>query len=97
MTRVARAIGSNVDVREVLYTKTHRAAMHSNTNKRDQVALRETLGIRAEILGRPPAEVILLDDLLTTGCSFMVCKAMLSEIWPEANISGIFIARRVPE
>jgi hypothetical protein len=97
MARVARAISPDADVREVLCTKTKRAAMHSNPNRRDPAALRASLQIRREFLGQPSAEVVLLDDLLTTGCSFMVCEAMLSEVWPEANISGIFIARRVLE
>jgi hypothetical protein len=97
MTQVARAIGPEVDVREVLYTKVQRTAMHAIQTRRNPDALRATLGLRSDLLGEPPAEVILLDDLLTTGCSFKVCKAMLLEVWPNANITGIFIARRVPE
>jgi hypothetical protein len=32
--------------------------------------------------------------MLTTGCSFTVCKAMLTKVWPNTSIVGIFIARR---
>jgi predicted amidophosphoribosyltransferase len=43
----------------------------------------------------PPKQVILLDDVLTTGCSFIVCKAIIAEAWPAADIFGLFVARRV--
>jgi hypothetical protein len=97
MTQVARAIGPGVDVREVLYTMLEREAMHGNQNTRDPEALRTTLGIRADLLNPAPAQVVLLDDVLTTGCSFRVCKALLGSVWPEAQIYGIFVARRIIE
>jgi predicted amidophosphoribosyltransferase len=97
MTQVARAIGAGVDVREVIYTTVEREAMHANQNARDPDALRATLGIRPELLNPSPAQVILLDDVLTTGCSFRVSKAMLAEVWPAAQIYGIFVARRITE
>ncbi len=43
----------------------------------------------------PPNLIVLLDDVLTTGCSFMVCRDMLQEALPNANIIGIFAAHRV--
>ncbi len=95
MVQVARAIGANADVREVLYTAHPREAMHANQNHRDPAALRATLAIRPEALGVAPSQVILLDDVLTTGCSYTVCKAMLGEVWPQAAVFGVFVARRV--
>jgi len=94
MAQVARAIGPAVDVREVLVTTGERDAMHVQSTKRDPDALRATLGLNPALLQPAPEQVILLDDVLTTGCSFMVCKAMLSEVWPEAKIYGLFVARR---
>ena len=94
MVQVARAIGPGVDVREVLVTTAERDAMHIQSTRRDPDALRATLGLNTALLQPAPEQVILLDDVLTTGCSFMVCKAMLSEVWPEAKIFGLFVARR---
>lgn len=94
MVQVARAIGPGVDVREVLLTTGERDAMHMQSTKRDPDALRTTLSLNPALLQPAPEQVILLDDVLTTGCSYMVCKAVLSEVWPEAKIFGLFVARR---
>lgn len=45
----------------------------------------------------PPKTVLLLDDVLTTGCHFKASQRVLHERFPNANIFGIFIARRVPK
>jgi len=61
---------------------------------RDPNALRAILRLRGELVGNARPFVILLDDVITTGCSFYVCKAMLSKVWPQSTVVGIFIARR---
>lgn len=94
MVRVAKEIG-DIDLREVLFTRTERVAMHSNDTHRDPKVLRESLGLRRELLQPQPTQVILIDDVLTTGCSFKVCQSLLKEVWPEATFFGLFVARRV--
>ena len=39
--------------------------------------------------------IFLIDDVITTGCSFKVCKEMLAERFPTASVTGMFVARRV--
>ena len=95
MARVARAIGTGVDVREVLVTAIERAPMHTTEGTRDPAALRATLAVVPALLANPQPVAILLDDVLTTGCSFKVCKALLQDAWPDAQIFGLFAARRV--
>jgi len=97
MARVARAVGPQVDVRDALYTAVERDPAHVGQNHRDPIALRATLALRPDLLANPPGHVLLLDDVLTTGCSFTVCKAMLAEVWPDTRIIGLFVARRVVE
>jgi hypothetical protein len=97
MHRVALAMGHGADVREVLYTAIEREARHTKTDRRDRDALRASLAIDTRFVGNPRKQVVLLDDVLTTGCSFKVCKEMISEIWPESSIIGVFVARRVPQ
>ncbi len=97
MLRVAQAIGHGADVREVLYTAVEREARHTNSDRRDPAALRLSLEIDQRFVRNPREQVVLLDDVLTTGCSFKVCKEMILEIWPEASVVGVFVARRVPQ
>lgn len=96
MLRVAQEMGNNADIRELLYTAVEREARHTNTDRRDRDALRASLAIDTRFADNPKAQVVLLDDVLTTGCSFRVCREMIAEIWPSASIFGIFVARRVP-
>lgn len=39
--------------------------------------------------------IIIFDDVLTTGCHFKAVEAKILSIYPDAKISGIFVARRV--
>ncbi|MGO7403085.1 hypothetical protein [Rhizobium ruizarguesonis] len=96
MVQVANAIGNNADVRELLYTAVEREARHTMNEKRDPDALRASLGIDPRFAANPRRQVVLLDDVLTTGCSFKVCKEMILELWPDCAVFGIFVARRVP-
>mgnify|MGYP001627414974 CR=1 FL=1 len=94
MTQVAKQITPGCDVREILQTVKERDPRHLSGDKRDPAALRETLAIRKELIARPPGRIILLDDVLTTGCSYTVCREMLMDAIPGVEIFGIFVARR---
>ena len=95
MTQVSRLLGPHVDVRELIITTCEREAMHLADNARDPIVLRATLDFNQALLEPAPTEIILLDDVLTTGCSFKVCKEMLNEQFPDVPVSGLFVARRV--
>ena len=95
MAQVARLLGPNVDVRELIITIQERDGFHLGDNARDPLALRATLAFNEALLEPAPTEIILLDDVLTTGCSYGVCKAMLNEQFPGVPVSGLFVARRM--
>jgi hypothetical protein len=94
VTQIARAISPKADVREIIYSTVDRDAMDARQVRRDPNALRSALSIHRELVDHHPSYAILLDDMLTTGCSFTVCKAMLLRVWLNTTIVGIFIARR---
>ncbi len=96
MAEVARAIAPAVDVRELIVSTVDREPMHATQRPRDPAALRPTLRVRPELLSPRPGMIVLIDDVLTTGCSFTVCKSMLTEQLPGIAVIGIFVARRVP-
>ena len=95
MVQVARAISPNLNVRDLLSTAVAREAAHAQQNHRDPATLKSSLALDASKVANPPKLAILLDDVLTTGCSFTVCKGLLAEVWPETQVLGLFVARRV--
>ncbi len=95
MSQVAHRISPGCDVRELLFTHSERDARHATGQKRDPEGLRATLSLRRDLLASPPRQIILLDDVLTTGCSYTVCHSMLQDALPTAEIFGLFVARRV--
>lgn len=96
MLQVARRIAPACDVREVIHTAVARDPRHTSGSKRDPAELRATLGVRPELLaGLGARSIVILDDVLTTGCSYTVCRDLLAQHLPEATIFGIFVARRI--
>jgi len=42
-------------------------------------------------------QIILLDDVLVTGATFVACRRILLNRFPNVTVFGVFVARRVPE
>ena len=42
------------------------------------------------------SRIVVVDDVLTTGSHFRAVQTVLSEHFPEVEVAGLFIARRVP-
>jgi hypothetical protein len=91
--RLARQISTS-DVRELIKAQRSRDAAHGGDARRNLAALRDTLQVDYGLAEPSPTMIILLDDLLTTGRSFRVCKDMLAEAFPGVRIVGLFVARR---
>jgi len=94
VAQMAHAISPIADVLDVIYSTADRDAMHASQARRDPNALLAVLSMRYNMLSSRPNYAILLDDMLTTGCSFTVCMAMLMTVWPNTSIVEVFIARR---
>ena len=95
LIQIARLIAPGGDIRELLYTIATRNALHVDGGRRDPVALRQSLAIRQTALDLLPQHIVLLDDVITTGCSFRVCSDLLREQFPGIDIIGLFVARRI--
>lgn len=91
--RIARLI-SPLGTRELIRATVTRAARHSGDARRDPLELLATLQIDESQTAPPPSHIFLIDDVITTGCSFVVCKRMLVERFPGVKITGMFVARR---
>lgn len=88
--------GRNADIRELLLTIEDREPVHISDNYRDPEALYQNLKIDAALSANLKDNIILFDDVMTTGAHYKACKRRLLEFNPNLNISGIFIARREP-
>lgn len=93
MSRVARLI-SPLGTRELIRSTASRQARHLGDNKHDPVELRATLAIDEAACQPAPTHVFLIDDVITTGCSFTVCKQMILQRFPGIPVTGMFVARR---
>lgn len=95
MAQVVRGIGANIDMREILATITDRDPMHESSKRRDPEELEKSISVDQSLITKKPNRILLIDDLLTTGCSFKVCSKIIRQVWPDIPIVGIFVARRV--
>ena len=94
IAEIARMISPNADVREMIIAVTQRKPLHESEQRLTPEELRATLQIQEAQCNPAPQSVILIDDVITTGCSYIACSAMLQERFPGVPISGIFAARR---
>lgn len=95
MLLVARAIGAPARAAEALRTTVDRLAMHESADRRDPDTLAATLEVVSDAIPEDIERIFLLDDVITTGCSFRVCKGLLQPFVQSKPIIGLFASRRV--
>ncbi|WP_419600284.1 hypothetical protein [Thiolapillus sp.] len=97
--RVLHTIRPNptLDIRELILQKNSMEAVHLNEKRLSPDDLKECYEIDENLIEPLPNNIILFDDVITTGSHFKAAKNILCEIFPNANILGLFLARRVPE
>lgn len=89
-------IHPQLDIREVLYCVANRDAAHETVCRPSSEELYNLFQV--ERAGSTDAEnIIIFDDVLTTGAHFRAAKRRLRELYPGARVIGIFIARSVIE
>lgn len=91
------AEGYDTDIRELVYQDASMEAAHESDVRPsiDELIANYQIG---DDLAQPPrnSNLVIFDDVLTTGAHFKALQAVLSERYPEANVFGLFVARRVP-
>jgi predicted amidophosphoribosyltransferase len=97
MEQIARLIRPGQDVRNlVVQTESTVAAHEAAAGQR--IAVEELVAIYRidETLTAPaPTKIVILDDVLTAGTHFRAMQTVLSHRFPQAQILGLFVARRV--
>ncbi|OJY48754.1 hypothetical protein [Sphingomonas sp. 67-41] len=91
---IARMISPDANVRELIDTVAERQSLHGSEQRLTPAQLTATLGINEALCDPAPTSIVLLDDVITTGCSFVACRALLQQRFPGVSVLGIFAARR---
>ena len=98
MLRALRApAGLTPDVRELVVQTQPMPAAHDSTNRPPPAEWEKVYAIDESLTHEMPNWIGIIDDLLVTGCRFRAMSNILKKRFPTARITGLFIARRVPE
>jgi hypothetical protein len=98
MLRAIRApTGVKPDIRELILQTRPMAAAHDSDNRPPPRDWETAYIIDERIATNEPQWIAIVDDLLVTGCRFRAISNVLKRRFPSARITGLFIARRVPD
>ncbi len=97
MVRVVEKVceGTRLDWRELVVSTGSRETRHGAGGKPRIHELRRCLAVDRACASPAPKEVLLFDDVLTSGATFKACKMVLREAFPGFRVVGCFVARRV--
>lgn len=94
MAGIARMVSPQADVRELIEPIVARQPQHESEQRLQPEELMVTLQINEALCAQAPQNIILIDDVITTGCSFVACRTLLQQRFPGIEVWGIFAARR---
>ena len=99
LTRMLYAIRREppLDVRELLFQTESTEAVHANDERPGPEEIGTLYRIDENLIKPTPSVIAIVDDILTTGSHFRAATTILSSHFPDTDIIGLFIARRVPE
>lgn len=95
MSVIARGIYPGADVREMVVSSSTRSSLHESDTRLRPDELQELMQIDETCCEQLPSQIVLLDDVITTGSSFKACCNIIRRRFPEMTITGVFVARRV--
>ena len=83
----------DVYVKDIIELANNRQSSHSSTQPRlNPTELLEILKIDKNSTIET-TDIILVDDVITTGSQFKACKELILQNYPHANVIGLFICR----
>lgn len=97
MVRMLHGVRHGLDIRELVVQRANRAAAHDTEDRPRPETMAAQYMIDETLTAPAPATILVCDDMLTTGCQFMAMRSVLSARFPQAQIFGVFLARRAPQ
>ena len=89
--------GIKPDVRELVIQTRSMPAAHDSANRPPPSDWEKVYVIDEAVAEQAPTWIGIIDDVLVTGCKFRAMSNVLKSRFPDARITGLFIARRVLE
>jgi len=94
--QVIRQLDPNVDGREIIRQIVSTPGAHLRQDRPGPRELYDNYEIEEALVEPLPSTIAVVDDVLTTGAHFKAMKRILQETFPGVKVSGLFLARRVP-
>jgi hypothetical protein len=89
--------GKVIDARELIRQTQPMVAAHNSQNRPPPSDWEKVYEVDESLAQPEPAWIGIVDDLLVTGCRFRAMSNVLGKRFPTARITGLFLARRVPD
>ncbi|ACR11236.1 conserved hypothetical protein [Teredinibacter turnerae T7901] len=86
----------SIDWREIVCQQTSLVASHERQDRPTPEQLANNYVVDQEKLAGVKNNILIFDDMLTTGSHYKAMQSTLSKFAPHTKIMGLFIARRVP-
>lgn len=99
VTRMLRAIwpDRSLDIREMIVQSESTETAHGSDDRPTPDEIEARYRIDQSLTTPEPAVIAIVDDVLTTGAHFRAASAILAAQLPDAQVLGLFLARRAPE
>jgi hypothetical protein len=82
------------DARELVIQTTNTQSREKNISPGSRAA---NWTLDQNLLAPVPRHIVVFDDLLTGGSHFAAMKIVLGSVFPNVAVSGLFLARRLPQ
>lgn len=87
----------DMEYRELITQTVSTDAAHQTDDRPQPDDLIEIYDINESLLAGMRDNIIIVDDMLTTGCHFRAMESVLRRYFPTNTIAGVFVARRAPD
>ncbi len=89
--------GIKPDIRELIVQTKAMPASHESNTRLSPAEWEKSYRIDDSLVAPIPNWIGIIDDLLVTGSRFRAMSNVLKARFPQARVTGLFVARRVPE
>lgn len=90
---LTKAYGGKLDVRELVEQVENTESYHVSGKKRDIDEIFGNLSVDNNLADGIKGDIVIFDDVLTSGAHFKAMSRLLSDRFKDVNIHGLFLAR----